>query len=151
MWRPAPLVLALLLAAPSAAAAQSPASLAVATPPQAVPLDYVFSGAAGILFFHVRPSMADQFEAVAIRVAELLAASENPVRRQQSENWKVFASTEEHENRIYVFLFDPVAEGADYDLVKILTEAVPDEVPSLYAQLQAAIVRIERMGLRRVR
>lgn len=143
----APLVLAFILGTGGLTKAERLQSGAA----QAAVLDYEFTGAAGLLFFHVRPEMADAFEAVTARVSDVLAASDDPVRRQQAEHWKVFRSTEDHDSRIYVLLFDPVVSGADYDPVKILAEAVPDEVPDLYRQLQAAIVRIERMGLAPVR
>ena len=55
------------------------------------------------------------------------------------------------ESAIYVFSFDPAVPGADYDPVKLLAEAVPGEAQALYEKLKAAIVRVERMGLARLR
>ena len=52
---------------------------------------------------------------------------------------------------IYLFMFDPAVVGADYDPIKILGEANPTEVQSLFEKLKAAVVRIERMGLIKVR
>jgi hypothetical protein len=119
---------------------------------QAAALDYAFPGAAaGMLFFHVHAEKTAQFEAVVARIAQVLGASEDPVRQQQAIGWRVFRSLEEHANRIYVFVFDPVMPGVDYDPVKILSDGAPEEVQALYAQLKDAIVRIERMGLARVR
>jgi len=137
----------LTVAAPAPAPAQPPQG----DPAQTAVLDYVFTGGAGMLFFHVRPDRTADFEAVAARVMASLAASEDPIRRQQALHWKLFRSSEQHENAIYVAVFDPVVEGSDYDPVKILAEEAPDEVQALYGQLQAAIVRIERMGLTAVR
>lgn len=120
-------------------------------PSQDIPLDYVFSGQAGLLFFHVHADRATEFEGVARRIGELLAASSDAARRQQAVGWKLFRSLESHPNRIYVFLFDPIVPGADYDPVKILSAELPDEVQALYSQLKDALIRIERMDLARVR
>jgi hypothetical protein len=73
------------------------------------------------------------------------------VRRQQAAGWKLFRSLESHPNRIYVFLFDPIVPGADYDPVRILSAELPDEVQELYAHLKDALIRVERMSLARVR
>jgi len=129
---------------PLAGQSQPPPSAALVPDAQQ---GYVFSGGAGMLFFHVRPDRAADFEAVSSRLSALLAASEDPVRRLQADSWKMFRSVESHPNRIYVFVFDPVAAGADYDPVRILREEAPDEVQALYLQLKESIVRIERMGL----
>lgn len=137
----------LTVAVPAPVPAQPPQD----GPSQTAVLDYVFTGGAGMLFFHVRPDRTADFEAVAARVSAALASSDDPVRRQQALHWKLFRSSEQHENAIYVAVFDPVVEGGDYDPVKILSEEAPDEVQALYGQLQAAIVRIERMGLTAVR
>jgi hypothetical protein len=127
-------------------------------PPQAppssqtpsAPLDYVFTNVAGLLFFHVRPEMGSEFEAVAGRIAAVLAASDDETRRRQAEGWRIYRSVEAHDNRIYVFVFDPVAPGADYDPVRLLSDEAPDEVQALYTRLKASILRIERMGLERI-
>jgi hypothetical protein len=52
---------------------------------------------------------------------------------------------------IYLFFFDPAVSGADYDPVKVLGEDAPSEVGPLYERLRSAIVRVERMGLVKVR
>ncbi len=50
-----------------------------------------------------------------------------------------------------MFVFDPALPGADYDPVKLLGEAVPTEAQGLYERLKASIVRVERMGLAKLR
>lgn len=151
MRLPAVLVLAgLMVVAPSQSFAQDPVPPPAASS-QDVPLDYVFGGNAGMLFFHVHLDRAVEFERIARQIGELLGVSEDPIRRQQAAGWKLFRSLETHPNRVYVFLFDPVVAGADYDPVKILSSEVPEEVQSLYAELNTAIIRIERMSLIRVR
>lgn len=131
---------------PLLAAGQTPATQTPAEPP--VEAQYVFPTGAGMLFFHVRADKADAFEAVMRRLAQVLAASDDDVRRRQAEHFRMFRSVEQHPNLIYVFVFDPAVPGADYDPVRLLREEVPGEVQALYTDLRDAIIRIERMGLR---
>ena len=85
------------------------------------------------------------------RLGEVLSGSQDPVRQQQASSWRMFRSVESHNDRIYVFMFDPAVAGADYDPVRILNDALPAEVQDLYAKLKGAIVKVERMGLDRMR
>ena len=112
----------------------------------------MFPSGAGVLFFHVRTDRAEDFEAVVKRLAEALDRSTDPVRRQQATNWRVYKSAETpRDSVIYLFFFDPAVSGADYDPVKVLGEDAPAEVSALYERLKAAIIRVERMGLQRLR
>jgi hypothetical protein len=123
-----------------------------AAPAQATtPQSYTFPSGAGLLFFYVRPDRAADFETVIKRLGEVLSGSQDPVRQQQASSWRMFRSVESHNDRIYVFMFDPAVSGADYDPVKILNDALPAEVQDLYAKLKGAIVKVERMGLDRMR
>jgi hypothetical protein len=114
--------------------------------------EYVFPSGAGVLFFHVRPELAADFEAVVARLAAALDRSTDPVRKQQAEHWRIYRSAEApREAVVYLFFFDPAVMGADYDPVKVLGEDAPAEVGPLYERLRAAIVRVERMGLAKLR
>jgi hypothetical protein len=114
--------------------------------------DYRFSTPAGILFFHVKPDRAADFEAVVGRIAEVLDRTEDPVRKQQAASWRVLKSVEAPQDAaIYLFLFDPAISGSDYDPVKILGEGLPAEVHALYERLKTATIKIERMGLQKIR
>ena len=135
------------LSAASAAQAQDPPPGAGATA-QA----YTFATGAGLLFFYVRPDRTTDFEAVVARLSESLDGAQDAVRRQQAASWRMFRSAETvKESAIYVFSFDPAVPGADYDPVKLLAETIPSEAQALYEKLKAAIVRVERMGLARLR
>jgi hypothetical protein len=118
---------------------------------QPAPQSYTFPSGAGLLFFYVKPDHAADFEAVIKRLGDVLTASQDPVRQQQAASWRMFRSVETHSDRIYVFMFDPAVAGADYDPVKILNDGLPAEVQDLYAKLKGAIVKVERMGLDRLR
>jgi hypothetical protein len=114
--------------------------------------EYVFPTGAGILFFHVRPERADDFEAVVVRLGAALDRSPDPVRKQQAATWRIFRSAEAAgETVVYLFVFDPAVVGADYDPVKILGEDAPAEVTALFERLRADVVRVERMGLTKLR
>lgn len=145
----------LIVLAPSLAvesAAQDPPP-----PPQpplhtAVSTDYSFPTGAGLLFFYVRPDKRSEFEAVASRIAQVLESSEDPIRRQQAAHWRMYNSVEAvREQAIYVFFFDPALPDADYDPVRILGQGLPAEAQALYLRLADSVVRVERMGLLRIR
>jgi hypothetical protein len=123
------------------------------TPPLAAPAapDYVFPSGAGMLFFYVRPDKAADFESVVARLDEALTATSDPIRQQQAASWRVYRSLETHAERIYVFTFDPAVRDVSYDPVRLLSDLAPLEANELYAKLKGAIVRVERMGLTRVR
>ena len=82
----------------------------------------------------------------------MLEATEDPARRQQAASWRIFRSLEQQPgDTVYLFVFDPAVAGADYDPVRLLGEALPTESQALYETLKNAIVRVERMGLLKIR
>jgi hypothetical protein len=114
--------------------------------------DYVFPTGSGALFFHVKPERTADFESVLATLSDVLSRSADPTRRQQAENWRIFKSTETpKDSAIYIFLFDPAVTGADYDPIKVLGEAVPVELQALYDRLRDDVLRVERMGLSKLR
>ena len=137
-----------LSAEPAGARRQTPPAVRPAGATQ----EYVFPSGAGVLFFHVRPDKVEDFEAVVARLSEVLDKTTDPTRKQQSASWRVYKSAEApRDSVIYMFFFDPAVFGADYDPVKVLSEALPADVKALYERLRADVVRVERMGLIKVR
>jgi hypothetical protein len=151
----AALVVVLLMASPpgtprrlEAASRQASAQVAPAPPTR----DYVFSSGAGMLFFYVKPDKSAEFEAVVARLSQVLDRTEDPVRKQQAASWRILKSVElQTDSPVYVFVFDPAVVGADYDPVKVLSEAAPAELQALYAKLKDATIRVERMALVKLR
>jgi hypothetical protein len=142
----APLLFASLAVAPCPPQTTVPMTSSASTP------DYKFPSGAGMLFFYVRPDKAADFEAVVARLGEVLDKTEDPVRKQQAANWRVLRSVEATgDSAIYVFVFVPAVTTADYDPIKVLSEAMPTEVQALYERLRDDVIRVERMGLARVR
>ncbi|HUL73960.1 MAG TPA: hypothetical protein VLT86_12710 [Vicinamibacterales bacterium] len=138
----------MLLVAPLVLAA----ALAQQAPAPAAAPDYTFPSGAGLLFFYVKPDKTADFEAIVARLSDVLDKTEDPVRKQQAANWRILRSVETtKDNAIYVMLFVPAVGGADYDPIKVLSEALPTEVQGLYERLRDAVVRVERMGLAKIR
>jgi hypothetical protein len=118
----------------------------------AAPQNYTFSDGAGMLFFYVKPEKTTDFEAVVARLADVLDKADDPVRKQQAASWHILKSAQaKSDAAVYVFVFDPVVAGADYDPVKLLGEKQPEDLRALYEKLRDATIRVERMGLTKLR
>ena len=134
---------------------------AAPVPPQGVPTPvapaggsqaYAFPSGAGLLLVYVRPERTADFERVVQRLAEVLDKADQAVRKQQAAGWRMFKSVEAPKDSvIYVFVVDPAVAGSDYDPIKVLSEGLPTEAHALYESLKSATVRIERMGLAKLR
>ena len=127
----------------------TPAAPAVAP---GVPVDYVFPTGAGLLIFHVDPLKVADFDAILVRIKDALSRADTATRKLQATNWLIYKSAEKPgESHVYLFLFDPVVTGANYDPLLMLAEILPAEVQSIYERMKTAVLRIERMGLTKVR
>ena len=114
--------------------------------------DYQFRSDAGLLLYHVRPERASDFESILARVRQGLESATDAARRQQASGLRMFRSTESVPGVVvYVAVIEPVIAGSDYDPVRMLTELLPGEATSLYERLREAVVKIERVGLARLR
>lgn len=120
---------------------------AIASEPQAAqqsaqqlaPPGRVFGSEAGLIFNPVKPAAAADFEMVMGKLKEALEKSQDPIRKEQAKSWKIFKALEPMQDTIlYVFVVDPAVKGADYSVTKILAEAFPTEVQTLYEKLGAA-------------
>lgn len=148
VWRVMLIVCGLALCGATPSARQVPPAGA----PVASAQGYSFPSGAGLLFFYVRPDRTTEFETVVKRLSEVLEKSADPVRKQQAAGWRVFKSVEApRDTVIYVFVLNPAVAGTDYDPVKVLSEGLPTEAHTLYETLKSTTVRIERMGLGRLR
>jgi hypothetical protein len=112
---------------------------------------YTFESGAGVLFFYVKPDKGAEFEAVVARIRHVLDSSRDPTRRQQADGWRIYKSVEATAHPMFVFVFDPAIAAVDYDPIKMLGEALPQEVQGLYAQLKDAVVKVERLAMTKVR
>jgi hypothetical protein len=98
-------------------------------PPPTASSARTFTTPAGMIINAVRPERVDDFEKVIAYLREALAASPNTTVRAQAQGWRVLRASETGPNGavLYVFLFDPAVQGADYALGRILAEAFPDQ------------------------
>ena len=87
-----------------------------------------FDGDIALWSIAVLPDKTADFEMVMARVKEALLKSEMPQRRQQAAGWRVIrnAMPMPDGNIVYTHVINPVVRGADYTILAILYEAVPD-------------------------
>jgi hypothetical protein len=131
----------------------SPSPTATPTPlPPAGPADYTFATGAGLVFYYVKTSRAADFETILGRVKEALAKAEAPMLKQQALNWRIYKSAEPPtDSTVFVFAFDPAITTATYDPLLVLAQGLPAEVQPLYDRIKDAVIKIERMGLTKIR
>ena len=133
---------------PQAPVTQAPA----ATPVPGVPVDYNFASGAGMLIFHVDPAKVADFDAVMARLKDALGRADTATRKLQAANWLIYKSAEKPgDTVVYLCLFDPAIPSASYDPLLLLAEVLPADVQNVYDRMKAAVVRIERMGLTKIR
>ena len=91
-----------------------------------------FTADAGILLFTIEADQTAAFEELVGKVREALMTSEDPVRKQQVEGWKVYKASEPatEGNALYVLMVDPVVKGAEYDPVMLVVESLGKEYAS---------------------
>ena len=87
----------------------------------------MFGADAGVVLTFVVPDKTDDFERVLNHLRQVLEQSEDPIRRQQAEHWRVFHSSDPGPNGsiLYVSFMEPVLKGADYSIAHILEDELP--------------------------
>lgn len=152
------LTMILTFGAAGAAFAQEPAEptpteqQAAEQPQQPVEPAIGFTTDAGMIYNVIKPTATADFEMVLARLREALHKSEDPARQQQAASWKVYKASDTLPDGsvMYIFLFDETVKGADYDPVKILSEAFPTEVNDLYEKLKNAYASLNKSGMTKV-
>ena len=120
--------------------------------PPAGPADYTFSTGAGLVFYYVKTGRAGDFETILGRLKEALAKAESPMLKQQALNWRIYKSAEPAtDSTVFIFAFDPAITTATYDPLLALAQVLPAEVQPLYDRIKEAVIKIERMGLTKIR
>jgi len=100
------------------------------------PQPRVFASEAGVILNPIKADQTANFEAVVQKLKDALRLSDNEVRRQQANGWKVYRATETSGDGTvyYLFVIDPVVKGADYTVTKVLYEAYPAQIDTLLKQ-----------------
>ena len=116
---------------PAAATEESPETDEEPAPPIAV---RTFEGPAAMVINYVQPGSADDFEALTRQMVEALTESEEVEHQALAAGWTMYRVSHPgpNNNAVYVWLFDPVVEGANYAVAQLLNELFPAEVQQLY-------------------
>ena len=107
---------------------------ATAQEAQATQEPQTFDGPIGMVINYIDSESTSVFESVMSRLLEGLAASEDAERVAQAAGWKMFKAQEPGPDGqvLYIWLLDPVVEGADYSVPQLLNETFPADVQQLY-------------------
>jgi len=119
---------ALLVAlAPATVLAQDPpAQPAAQQQPAPKEPRVTFKTDAGVLLFTIKGDQTTAFEELVAKVRDLLAKSEDPIRKQQLNGWKVYKAAEAAAggNALYVLVVDPAVKAAEYDPIMLVVEGL---------------------------
>ena len=93
-----------------------------------------FEAPAAMVINYVRSGSAQAFESLTRRMVEALAASEDAEHQALAAGWTMYrvADPGPNNNAVYVWLFDPVVQDANYAVAQLLNEVFPAEVQQLY-------------------
>lgn len=136
-------LVAMTFAGASTATAQEPAA-APAQPPaeekKVFPLPQACQDCdVALITVLIKQDRTADFEMVLNKVKEALAKSENPQRKQQAAGWVVFKGAQPYQgNATYIMRIDPIVNGAEYDLMRIIAEVFPVEVQEIFAKYKDA-------------
>jgi hypothetical protein len=138
-------VLVVLSAAAGAAAQQTPQ----AEPPTAAPEKLTFDGDVALWTVAIKPDKTGDFERVMNRLREALMSSEHPQRHEQAKGWRVIRIGKPLPDGTiaYVHVISPVVPGADYTIMQVLYDEVPDERQELYELYRGAFAKNLALGL----
>jgi hypothetical protein len=140
MTRTMTAVLALAIASATAHAQAPPQGTAQAEPQETPRATLTFDGDVALWTVAIKPDQTAAFERVIERLREALVTSDDPRRRQQAEGWKVMKMAQPlpDGNVAYVHVISPVVANADYTVMQILYDELPDERQALYELYRGA-------------
>ena len=102
----------------------------------------VFGADAGVVLTFVLPDRAADFDRTLARFRTALEESDDPIRRQQAENWRIFKSPDPgpEGSVLYVGFMEPVLKGANYNIADIMLDELPEgEAEELIELLQSCL------------
>lgn len=102
-----------------------------------------FQGDTAIWTVAIRPDKTADFEQVMARLHEALLKSAQPTRQQQAQGWRVVRLTTPlpDGNIAYVHVVRPVIADADYTVMQILYDELPDQRQALYELYRGAFAK----------
>jgi hypothetical protein len=121
-----PAVLFAQATAPAPPAGQAPAQAAAPAQPAAPKL--TIASPAGALLVPIKPDQTAVFEEFASKLKAGLAASADPVLKQQAAGLNIYKSAEPFgTNALYVVTMQPAVPNAEYELFAMLRKTMTDE------------------------
>jgi hypothetical protein len=123
---------AFTLAAAGVASAQEPAK----EPAKPV---LTLEGDSAIVLLLIKGDKTADFEAVIAKYREALGKSDNPKRKEQLAGMTFLKSpTPMAGNTAYIFRVDPVVQGEEYDITRIIYEVFPSEATDMFNKYKDA-------------
>jgi len=101
-----------------------------------------FGSETAVVFTRVHLDNVAEFESILTQAHDLLKKSDNPVRRQQAEGWRIFRTSDQTAAgiAIYVSVITPTVRSADYNLTTLFEEELSEkDAKALNARLQACL------------
>ena len=117
--------------------------------PGAVPQKLTFDGAVALWTVAIKADKTMDFERVMDRLREALMNSDQPQRREQAKGWRVVRIGKPLPDGTiaYVHVISPVVSGADYTIMQVLYDELPDERQEMYELYRGAFVKNLGLGL----
>ena len=113
------------------------------------PQKLTFDGDVALWTVAIKPDKTADFERVMNRLREALMNSDDARRREQGKGWRVvrMAKPLPDGNIAYVHVISPVVQGADYTIMQVLYDELPDERQELYELYRGAFAQNLALGL----
>ena len=107
------------------------------------PPKLTFDGEIALWTVAIRPDKTADFEAIMTKLREGLMKSSRPERPQQAAGWRVvkMAKPLPDGNIAYIHVISPVVREADYTVMQILYDELPDQRQALYDSYRAAFAQ----------
>jgi hypothetical protein len=111
--------------------------------PAPAPPKLTFQGDTALWSVAILPEKTADFEQVMRHLHDALAHSSQPARQQQANGWKVvrLSTPLPDGNVVYVHVVHPVVPGADYTVMQILYDEMPDRRQELYDLYRGAFAK----------
>jgi hypothetical protein len=110
---------------------------------QATPSKLTFQGDTALWTVAIKPEKTADFEQVMARLHQALVKSALPARQEQARGWKVVRlSTQFPDGTVgYLHVVHPVVPDADYTVMQILYDELPEERQTLYELYRGAFAK----------
>jgi hypothetical protein len=96
-------------------------------------------GDAAVIIVLIKPDKTADFETVIAKYREAMAKGDNAKRKEQLAGLKVFKSpTAMGGNTAYIFSVDPIIQGEEYDITRVIHEVFPSESTDMFNKYKEA-------------